>query len=64
MMTDVYNSDTLGELVDALSKDHSHITRKIYQTLGYLMFDVYDLGESVHINRNDNEIKNTIGLSN
>ena len=46
MMTDVYNSDTLGELVDALSKDHSHITRKIYQTLGYLMFDVYDLSPS------------------
>lgn len=62
MMTDVYNSDTLGELVDALSKDHSHITRKIYQTLGYLMFDVYDFGESVYINRNDNELKNTIGF--
>ena len=47
MMTDAYNSDTLGELVDALSKDHSHITRKIYQTLAYLMFDVYDLDVTV-----------------
>lgn len=46
-MTDEYNSDTLGELVDALSIDHSHITRKIYQTLAYLMFNVYDLDVAV-----------------
>ena len=38
MMTDAYNSDTLSEHIEALAKDHSHITRKIYQTLGYLMF--------------------------
>lgn len=48
MMTDVYNSDTLEELIEALAKDQSHITRKIYQTLGYLMFDVYNLNNAVN----------------
>ncbi len=50
MMTDAYNSDTLTELIEALAKDHSHITRKIYQTLAYLMFDVYTLDNAVNGN--------------
>lgn len=53
MMTDAYNSDTLGDLIDALAKDHSHITRKIYQTLGYIVFDVYDF--NIHIDNNGDE---------
>lgn len=59
-MTDAYNSDTLGELVDALSKDHSHITRKIYQTLGYLMFDVYDLDVAIDSTREKQKTESTI----
>ena len=54
-MTDAYNSDTLGELVEALSKDHSHITRKIYQTLGYLMFDVYNMDNAINGNAKTGE---------
>lgn len=50
MMTDAYNSDTLSELIEALAKDHSHITRKIYQTLGYLIFDVYNMDNAVNGN--------------
>lgn len=60
MMTDVYNSDTLGELVEALSKDHSHITRKIYQTLAYLMFDVYDLDVAVDTKEEKQNAESTI----
>lgn len=54
-MTDAYNSDTLSELIEALAKDHSHITRKIYQTLGYLMFDVYNMDNTVNGNAITNE---------
>lgn len=60
MMTDAYNSDILGELVNALSKDHSHITRKIYQTLGYLMFDVYNLDVAVDTTGEKQNTESTI----
>lgn len=49
MMDDVYNEDTLHEYIITLSKDHSHITRKIFQTLAFLKFDVFDINrESIN----------------
>lgn len=38
-----YNADLLKELVEGESKDHSHITRKIFQTLAFIVLPVYQL---------------------
>ncbi|MCM1139589.1 MAG: AAA family ATPase, partial [Muribaculum sp.] len=40
-MTDVYNSELIEDMINSESADLSHITRKIHQTLGYLLYDVY-----------------------
>lgn len=40
-MSDVYNPTFIEEMVNSEAADLSHITRKIHQTLGYLMYDVY-----------------------
>lgn len=49
MMDDAYNEDTLHEYIITLSKDHSHITRKIFQTLAFLKFNVFDINrESIN----------------
>lgn len=45
MMEDVYNVELLRELIEAEAKDLSHITRKVLQTLAYLLYDVYPLEE-------------------
>ena len=42
-MADNFPSDMVEKMVDGQSKDLSHITRKIFQTISYLMYDVYDL---------------------
>lgn len=42
-LSTTYNTDLLKELVDGESKDHSHITRKIYQTLAFIVLPVYQL---------------------
>ncbi len=42
-MVDVFNADTLLALIDELAQDHSHITRKIYRTIAYLVYDVFNL---------------------
>lgn len=62
MMTDVYNGDTLDKLIEALAKDHSHITRKIYQTLAFLIFDIFELNEPSNENVRRRENKNTISF--
>ena len=49
-MTDEYNSETLGELIKSLALDNSHITRKIYQTIAYLLYDVYELPKAKDTN--------------
>ena len=59
MMEDVYNPETLEDLIEALAKDHSHITRKIYQTLGYLMFDVFEYSSN---NEAARKIENTVNF--
>ena len=46
MMDDVYNEETLRELINSLSQDHSHITRKIFQTLAYLKYRVFEFDEN------------------
>lgn len=56
MMTDVFNEDTLKSLIEELVVDNSHITRKIYQTIGYLLFDVYNLPA----NADSGEIKEAV----
>lgn len=62
MMTDAYNGDTLDELIEALAKDHSHITRKIYQTLGFLIFDIFELNEPSNENVRRRKNENTISF--
>lgn len=47
LMDDVYNVDLLRELIEAEAKDLSHITRKVLQTLAYLLYDVYPLEEKI-----------------
>lgn len=42
-MTDMYNPGLIEEMVNSESADLSHITRKIHQTLGYLLYEVYSL---------------------
>ena len=62
MMQDVFNQDTLDELIEALAKDHSHITRKIYQTLSYLIFNVFDLSDFFDEKGEKQGHENTIGF--
>ena len=38
-----YNEDALKKLIEGESIDHSHITRKVMQTLAYLVFGIFDL---------------------
>lgn len=45
-LSSTYNTDLLKELVDGESKDHSHITRKIYQTLAFIVLPVYQLADN------------------
>ncbi len=41
MVEDKYNPDLIIEMVDSEASDLSHITRKIHQTLGYILYDSY-----------------------
>ena len=45
-LSSTYNADLLKELVEGESKDHSHITRKIYQTLAFIVLPVYRLADN------------------
>lgn len=38
-----FKDDLVKELVKGECENHSHMTRKIFQTIGYLVHDVYDL---------------------
>lgn len=42
-MTDEYDEKALKLLIEGESVDHSHITRKVMQTLAYLLFGIFDL---------------------
>ena len=42
-LADNFPIDTVAELVKGESDNHSHVTRKIFQTIAYLVYDVYDL---------------------
>ena len=42
-LSSTYNAELLRELVEGESKDHSHITRKIFQTLAFIVLPVYQL---------------------
>lgn len=49
--TDLINSipgqidlNAIEKIIDSEAKDFSHITRKIYRTIGYIIFDVYNFG--------------------
>lgn len=41
---DVYNPELVEEMVTSQIKDLSHITRKIHQTIAYLIYNVYSYG--------------------
>ena len=45
-LADNFPTDTVAELVKGESDNHSHVTRKIFQTIAYLVYDVYDLSYS------------------
>lgn len=49
-MQDVYDEKLLRELIEAEAMDLSHITRKVLQTLAYLLYDVYSLEEKTKVN--------------
>lgn len=42
-LSDAYSRELLKSLIDGESKDHSHITRKIFQTIAYIILPVYEL---------------------
>ena len=42
-MANLFNEDLVKELVRGECENHSHMTRKIFQSIGYLVYDVYDL---------------------
>jgi hypothetical protein len=42
-MSDEYDEAKLKKLIEGESVDHSHITRKVMQTLAYLLFGIFDL---------------------
>lgn len=42
-LSDSYSQDLLKSLIDGESRDHSHITRKIFQTIAYIILPVYEL---------------------
>lgn len=42
-ITDGYDAEKLKKLLEGESVDHSHITRKVMQTLAYLLFGIFDL---------------------
>ena len=42
-LADNFPTETVAELVKGESDNHSHVTRKIFQTIAYLVNDVYDL---------------------
>lgn len=45
-LADNFPTDTVAELVKGESDNHSHVTRKIFQTIAYLVNDVYDLSSA------------------
>ena len=49
-MADDFPQETIRELVKSESEDRSHITRKIFQTIAYLLHDVYDLSNDAEEN--------------
>lgn len=42
-MESEYDEKALKQLIEGESLDHSHITRKVMQTLAYLLFGIFDL---------------------
>lgn len=45
-LADNFPTETVAELVKGESDNHSHVTRKIFQTIAYLINDVYDLSSA------------------
>lgn len=43
--SDAFTPDAIEELVRGESNNHSHVTRKVYQTIAYLLYNVYDLSK-------------------
>jgi len=43
LVSDDFDIHELEELIKSESNDHSHITRKIFQAIAYLVYDVYNL---------------------
>jgi hypothetical protein len=59
-ITDGYDADKLKKLIEGESVDHSHITRKVMQTLAYLVFGIFELevvrGEEGKLTHNKTEV--------
>lgn len=56
LIDDVYNVELLKELIETEAKDLSHITRKVRQTLAYLLYDVYPLEEKAQDNDGEKKL--------
>lgn len=55
-MTDQFDFEDVKVLVASESTDRSHITRKVFRTIAYLMFDVYQLHQEAEGMRSENTI--------
>lgn len=57
---EIIDEDALKELIEGESVDHSHITRKVMQTLAYLVFGVFDMlvvrDKDGNLERNQTEV--------
>ena len=53
-ISEEYDEKELGRLIEGESIDHSHITKKVMQTLAYLLFGIFDL-EAVRDKKGDLE---------
>lgn len=62
-MSDSCEKELISNFVNELSVDNSHITRKLFQVLGYIICNVYDLPELVDENGNKISSKNGIKFS-
>lgn len=59
-MADDLDDKALKKLIEGESVDHSHITKKVMQTLAYLVFGIFDLAiakdEDGNVKRNEAEV--------
>ena len=58
-----YDYGMLEMLIESEAQDLSHVTRKVIQTLAYLLYDVYSFAEEVQDHDRESQWENTIDLN-